>query len=121
MDGGGHLDVDADVEVGELSLHADAGDAGGDSGVVGAGGDGNPLADLHGRALAIGGTDTGVLQDAGVGVVEQRVDCATGDAHGEVVGVEVRERVEGEVGGGRRCRCRLMCSVVSSHSGSPAG
>ncbi len=74
VDGGGHVDVDADVEVGELGLNADAGDAGGDAGVVGAGGDGNLLTDLELGALAVGGADAGVLQDAGVGVVEQRVD-----------------------------------------------
>ena len=43
VDGRGHVDVDADVDVGELGLNADAGDAGGDAGVVGAGGDGDLL------------------------------------------------------------------------------
>ena len=111
VDGGGHVDVDADVEVGELGLHADAGDAGGDAGVVGAGGDGDLLADLERGALAVGGADAGVLQDAGVGVGEQRVERAAGDADGEVGGVEVGERVEREVGG-RRWWCRWWCVVL---------
>ena len=50
-------------------------------------------------ALAVGGADAGVLQDAGVGVGEQRVDGGGADGHGEVVGVEMGEGVEGEVGG----------------------
>ena len=43
VDRGCHVDVDADVDVGELGLHADAGDTGGDAGVIGAGGDGDLL------------------------------------------------------------------------------
>ena len=105
VDGGRHVDVDADVEVGELGLDADRADAGGDAGGVAAGGDGDPGADLEGGALAVGGADAGVLQDAGVGVGEQRVDGAAGDCDGEVGGVEVGEGVEGEVrGGGRGAR-----------------
>ncbi len=100
MDRGGHVDVNADVDVGELGLHADAGDTGGDAGVIGAGGYGDLLSDLHDRVLAVGGADAGVLKDAGVGVGEKRVNGCGADADGEVVGIEVREGVEGEVGGG---------------------
>ena len=90
--------IDADVEISELGLHADAGDAGGDAGVVGSGRDWDSLTDLQIRVLAVGGANTGILQDAGVDVGEQRVDGASGDADSEVVGVEVSQRVEGEVG-----------------------
>jgi hypothetical protein len=99
VDGRGHADLDTDIDVGELSLDADAGHAGGDACIVGAGGDRNPLADLEVRGLAVGSTDAGILQDAGVGVAEKRVERAAAKTNGEVVGVEMGERVEGEVGG----------------------
>ncbi len=77
------------------------GGAGGSAGGVGAGGDGNLGADLERGALAVGGADAGVLQDARVGVGEQRVHRAAGDGDGEVGGVQIAERVQREAGGGR--------------------
>src|SRR6185312_11417049 len=73
-----------------------------DSGVIGAGGDGNLLADLERGPLAIGGADVGILKDARVRVREQSVESRAADTHRKVGSVEMGERVEGEVG--RRCR-----------------
>ena len=78
---------------------------------------GNLLTDLEGGALAVGGADAGILQDAGVGVGEQRVERAAGDGHGEVGGVEVGEQLRVKVdvvvvavpGVVRRCRRWWWC------------
>ena len=57
-------------------------------------------ADLEVGALAIGGADAGVLQDAGIDVVSSALRVAGADGDSEVGGVEVGQGVEGEVGGG---------------------
>jgi hypothetical protein len=97
VNGRSHVDIDTDIEIGELGLDADAGDACGYSGVVGAGGNRNLLANLELGALAVGSADAWVLEDACVGVGQQCVEACSADSDSEVGGVDVREGVEGEV------------------------
>src|SRR6185437_15840208 len=61
-----HIDVHADIDVGELRLHADAGNAGRDSGVVRTRGDRNSLPHLELSPLTIGSPNAWVLQDVRV-------------------------------------------------------
>ena len=101
VDGRGDVDGDADIEVGELGLDADAGYAGGHAGVVGTGGDGDLLTDFEGGALAVGGADAWVLQDAGVDIGQKCVDGAAGERDSEIIRVEALEVGEGEAARGR--------------------
>ena len=60
MNGGGDLDVDADIQILELGLYADAESAHGTPAAatpIGTGGDGDALADLHGGFLRVGGAN----------------------------------------------------------------
>lgn len=113
MDSGGHVDGDTDIFKGELGLDTDAGDAGGDAGVIRPGGDGDLLAYFELGVLAIGSTDAGVLEDACIRIRQKRVERAAGDADGKVGGIEMSKRVEGEVGGRRGC---AGCRGASSSS-----
>ena len=67
VDCGGHVDGDADVDEGELGLNSERLRFRSRRRRCRSRGDGNLGTDLEGGALAVGGADARVLQDAGVG------------------------------------------------------
>ena len=103
VDGGRHLDIDADVLVLELGIDERADDGGGRAGLIGAGGDGDARADLHGRLLIVGGADARALQNLGIGVGEQQIQGGRADGDGEVSGLEMGQIVERGRGCGAGC------------------
>ena len=100
VDGGRHLNIDADILVLELGVDERADDGRGRAGLIRAGGDGDARADLHGRLLVAGGADARALQNLGVGVSQQQVQGGRADGYGEVSGLEMGQIVEGGRGGG---------------------
>jgi len=76
VDGGRHLNVDADVLILELGVDERADDGRGCAGLIRTGGDGDARADLHGGFLIASGADARALQNLGVESVSNRFKVA---------------------------------------------